>query len=42
VFVVVPGTPKPNSNVDVPRLKLEPASIADGPRRGEYFNRPSV
>jgi hypothetical protein len=42
VFVVVPASPTPDKNVEVPRLTLQPASIADGPTRGEYFNRPSV
>jgi predicted anti-sigma-YlaC factor YlaD len=42
VMVVVPASPTPNSKVEIPRLKVEPASIADGPLRGAYFNRPSV
>lgn len=42
VFVVVPGRPTPDKNVEVPRLTVQPASIADGPTRGAYFNRPSV
>lgn len=42
VFVVVPATPTPDKNVEVPRLTVQPASIADGPMRGAYFNRPSV
>lgn len=42
VFVVVPAQPTPDSNVEVPRLTVQPASIADGPIRGAYFNLPSV
>lgn len=42
VLVVVPENPTPGSKVEVPRLKVAPASIADGPLRGAYFNRPSV
>lgn len=42
VFVVVPARPTPNSDIEVPRLTVQPASIADGPIRGEYFNLPSV
>jgi hypothetical protein len=42
VFVVVPARPMPDSSVEVPRLTLQPASIADGPIRGAYFNLPSV
>ena len=42
VFVVVPAKPKPNSTIEVPRLTVQPASIADGPVRGAYFNLPSV
>jgi hypothetical protein len=42
VFVVVPGKPRLNSKIDLPRLTVQPASIADGPIRGAYFNRPSV
>jgi hypothetical protein len=42
VFVVVPAKLTPGSSVEVPRLTVQPASIADGPIRGAYFNRPSV
>jgi hypothetical protein len=37
VMVVFPAEPSRNANVEVPRLKLQPASIADGPVHG-YFS----
>jgi hypothetical protein len=42
VLVVFPAKPTPDGKVEVPRLKVQPASIADGPVRGAYFTRPSV
>ncbi len=36
VMVVVPAHPTTNVNVVVPRLRLKPASVADGPVHG-YF-----
>jgi len=41
-LVVFPANPTPDTKVEVPRLKVQPASIADGPTRGAFFNRPSV
>ena len=40
VLVVSPAEPSTaNASVEVPRLKLQPASIADGPVHG-YFSTP--
>lgn len=39
VMVVVPAHPMANVNVVVPRLRMQPASIADGPLHG-YFSEP--
>jgi predicted anti-sigma-YlaC factor YlaD len=39
VMVVFPAEPSTNANVEVPRLRMQPASIADGPVHG-YFNAP--
>jgi predicted anti-sigma-YlaC factor YlaD len=41
-LVVFPAKPTPGSRIEVPRLRVQPASIADGPVRGAYFTRPSV
>jgi predicted anti-sigma-YlaC factor YlaD len=41
VLVAFAATPTPSAKVDVPRLKLQPASIADGPVHGEY-NTPAA
>ena len=40
VMVVFPAKPSmTNANVEVPRLRMQPASIADGPVHG-YFSEP--
>ena len=39
VMVMVPAQPMANVNVVVPRLRMQPASIADGPLHG-YFSQP--
>jgi len=39
VLVAYPGQPTPDPTIEVPRLKVEPASIADGPVHG-YFSVP--
>jgi hypothetical protein len=36
-MVVFPAEPSTNVNVEVPRLRMQPASIADGPVHG-YFS----
>jgi ferric-dicitrate binding protein FerR (iron transport regulator) len=35
-LAVIAGQPTPSSTVEVPRLKVEPASLADGPVRGQF------
>lgn len=40
-LISYPAHPLPGSSVEVPRLRVEPASIADGPIRGEYFRHPA-
>jgi hypothetical protein len=37
VLVTFPAEPSVNANVEVPRLRMQPASIADGPVHG-YFS----
>ena len=39
VMVVFAAEPSTNANVEVPRLRMQPASIADGPVHG-YFSAP--
>jgi hypothetical protein len=39
VLVVYPAEPSTNTSVEVPRLRMQPASIADGPVHG-YFSAP--
>ncbi len=39
VLMVVAAQPSPDSPIEVPRLKMSPASVADGPVHG-YFSQP--
>jgi predicted anti-sigma-YlaC factor YlaD len=41
VLVAFAASPTPSAKVDVPRLRLQPASIADGPVHGQ-FSVPAV
>ena len=36
VLVAYAGQPTPDPTIEVPRLRLEPASIADGPVHGDF------
>jgi len=36
VLVAFAASPRPDTNVDVPHLRLQPASIADGPVHGAF------
>lgn len=35
-LVVFAANPTPASNIEVPRLKVEPATVLDGPARGRF------